>query len=96
MVEVGRDLCVSSSPTTLLKQGLLQEAAQDLVQAGPEYLQRGTLHNLPGQPVSGLHHPQSEELPHVQVELPSDKQSYLQIIKCKMKWSICLPKTQEF
>jgi len=41
MVGVGRDLCGSSSPTPLLKQGLLQQAAQDLVQAGLEYLQRG-------------------------------------------------------
>jgi len=32
---------------------------------------RRTLHNLPGQPVPGLRHPQSEEvLPHVQLELP--------------------------
>jgi len=71
MVGVGRDLCGSSSPTPLPKQGLLQQAAQDLVQVGLEYLQRRRLHNLPGQPVSGLHHPQREEvLPHVQMELP--------------------------
>jgi len=38
MVGVGRDLCGSPSPTTLLKQGHLQQAAQDLVQAGLEYL----------------------------------------------------------
>ena len=31
---VGRDLCGSSSPTTLPKQGHLQQAAQDIVQAG--------------------------------------------------------------
>jgi len=38
---------------------------------GLEYLQRRRLHNLPGQPVSGLRHPQREEvLPHVQLELP--------------------------
>jgi len=61
MVAVGRDLCGSSSPTPLPKQGLLQQAAQDLVQGGREYLQRRRLHNLPGQPVPGLHHPQSEE-----------------------------------
>jgi len=29
MFEVGRDLCGSSSPTPLLKQGHLQQAAQD-------------------------------------------------------------------
>jgi len=70
MVGVGRDLCGSPSPTPQPKQGHLQQAAQDRVQAGLEYLQRGRLHNLPGQPVPGLHHPQSEVLPHVQVELP--------------------------
>ena len=70
MVGVGRDLCGSSSPTLLLKQGHLQQAAQDLVQAGLEHLQRRRLHNLPGQPVPGLRHPQREEiLPHVQLEL---------------------------
>ena len=68
---VGRDLCGSPSPTPLLKQGHLQQAAQDLVQAGLEYLQRRRLHNLPGQPVPLLHHPQSEEvLPCVQTVLP--------------------------
>ena len=36
-----------------------------------EYLQRRRLHNLPGQPVPGLRHPQSKEvLPHVPMELP--------------------------
>jgi len=34
MFGVGRDLCGSSSPTPLPKQGHLQQAAQDLVQAG--------------------------------------------------------------
>jgi len=34
VVGAGRDLCGSSSPTLLLKQGHLQQAAQDLVQAG--------------------------------------------------------------
>ena len=68
---VGRDLCGSSSPTPLPKQGHLQQAAQDFVQVGLEYLQRRRLHNLPGQPVPGLHHPRREEvLPHVQLELP--------------------------
>ena len=71
MVEVGSDLCGSSSPTLLPKQGHLQQAAQELVQAGLEYLQRRRLHNLPGQPVPVFHHPQREEiLPHVQTELP--------------------------
>jgi len=71
MFRVGRDLCGSSSPTPLPKQGHLQQAAQDCVQAGLEYLQRRRLHNLPGQPVPVLHHPQREEvLPCVQMELP--------------------------
>ena len=38
MVGVGRDLCGSSSPPPLPKHGHLQQAAQDLVQAGLEYL----------------------------------------------------------
>ena len=58
IVGVGRDLCGSSSPTLLPKQGHLQQAAQDLVQMGLEYLQRRRLHNLPGQPVPVLRHPQ--------------------------------------
>ena len=71
MVGVGRDLCGSSSPTLPLKQGHLQQAVEDLVQVGLEYLQRRRLHNLPGQPVPVLRHPQREEiLPHVQTELP--------------------------
>jgi len=48
MVGVGRDLCGSSSPTPLPKQGHLEQAAQDLVQAGLEYLQTDRLHSLPG------------------------------------------------
>ena len=64
------------------KQGHLEQAAQDLVQAGFEYLQRRwRLHNLPGQPVPVLHHPQSEEvLPHVQTELPVPQ--FLPILLC--------------
>ena len=68
---IGRDLWGSSSPTPLPKQGHLQQAAQDLVQAGFEYLQRRGLYNPSGQPLLVLHHPQSKEvLPHVQMELP--------------------------
>jgi len=71
MAGVGRDLCGSSSPTLLPKQGHLQQAAEDLVQVGLEYLQRRRLRNLPGQPVPGRRHPQREEvLPRVQMELP--------------------------
>jgi len=71
MVGVGRDLWRSSRPPPLPKQGLLQQAAQDLVQVGFEYLQRRRLHNPSGQPVPMLCHPQSKEvLPRGQVELP--------------------------
>ena len=71
MVGVGRDLCGLSSPIPLPKQGHLQQAAQDIVQAGLEYLQRRRLHSLPEQPVPVLCHPQREEvLPHVRMELP--------------------------
>ena len=70
MVEVGRNHWGSSSPTPLPKQGRLEQAAQNLVQAGLEYLQRRRLHNLPGQPVPVLRHPQTVEvLPHVQLFL---------------------------
>ena len=69
MFGVGRDLCGSSSPTPLPKQDHLQQAAQDRVQAGLEYLQRRRLHNLSEQPIPVVHHPQSEEvLPHIQTE----------------------------
>ena len=55
----------------LPKQGHLQQAVEDLVQAGLEYLQRRRLHSLSGQPGPGLRHPQREEvLPRVQTELP--------------------------
>jgi len=56
MFGVGGDLCGSSSATYLLKQGHLQQAAQDLVQAGFEYLQRRRLHNVSGQPAPVLSH----------------------------------------
>ena len=71
MVGVGRDLRRSSSPNTLPKQVPLQQAAQDLIQAETEYLQRRRIHNPSGQPVAGLRHPQREEiLPHIQTEFP--------------------------
>jgi len=53
MLGVGRDLCGSSSPTPLPKKGHLEQAAQDLVQTGLEYLQRRRIHSLSGQPVPG-------------------------------------------
>ena len=71
MVGVGRDLCGSYSRKPLPENSLLQQAAEDLVQADFEYLQRRRVHNIPGQPVPVLRHPQREEvLPHVQTELP--------------------------
>ena len=71
MVGVGRDLSGSSSTTLLPKQGHLQQAAQDLVQAGLESSPERRIHNLPGQPVPVLRHSQREEvLPDVQTELP--------------------------
>jgi len=71
MFGVGRDLCGSSSPAPLLKQGHLQQAAQDRVQVRLEYLQRRRIYNTSGQPVPVLRHPQREEVPpHVQTELP--------------------------
>jgi len=49
---VGRDVCGSSSPTPLPKQGHLEQVAQDLVQAGLKYLQRRRIHSLSGKPVN--------------------------------------------
>ena len=46
MFGVGRDLCGSPNPTPLLKQGHLQQTAQDLVQAGKMKLfTAGTISN---------------------------------------------------
>ena len=71
MAGVGRDLCGSSSPTPLPKQGHLEQVAQYPVQPGFEYLQRRRIHSLSGQPVPVFHHPQREEvLPRIQTELP--------------------------
>ena len=56
MVGIGRDLCGSPIPTPLPKQGRLEQAAQDLVQAGLEYLQRRRIRSLFGQPVPVLHY----------------------------------------
>jgi len=70
MVGAGMDIWRSSSPIPLPKQIHLEQAAHDPVQVGFDYLQRGRLHNLSGQPVTVLCHSQSKEvLPHVQVEL---------------------------
>lgn len=57
MFEVGKDLWPSSCPSPLLKQGQLEQAAQDYVQMTFEYLQECRLHNLPDQSVPGFRHP---------------------------------------
>ena len=58
-------------PNPLPKQGHPEQAAQDCIQAGLEYLQRRRLHSPSGQPGPGLRHPQREEvLPRLQLELP--------------------------
>ena len=55
----------------LPKQNHPEQVAQDRFQVGLEYLQGRRIHNLSGQPVPVLCHPQREEvLPHVQLELP--------------------------
>jgi len=60
-----------TQPNPLPKQGHPQQAAQHRVQVGLEYLQRRKLHSLPGQPVPGLHHPQSEITPDGDAETGS-------------------------
>ena len=64
----GRDLCGSSSPSPLPKQGHLEQAAQDLVQAGFKYLQRRRLHNLSGQVRMHMHSPCTPALGKTLVE----------------------------
>jgi len=54
MVGAGRDLWRSSSPTPLLKQVHLEQAAQDCIQVGLEYIPRSRLHNPFGQPTPVL------------------------------------------
>jgi len=54
----------------LSKKGHLQQAAQDHVQVGFEYLQRRRIHKPSRQPVPVLRHPQSKEVLHVQLKLP--------------------------
>ena len=89
MVRVRRDLWGSPSPTPLPKQGHLQQTAQDLVQAGFEYVQRRRIHNLPRQPVPMLHHPQSKEVPlRVQMELPTLQ--FVPVAHCPVAGHQCL------
>ena len=42
----------------------LDQAAQGLIQPGPEHLQGRGIHKLSGQPVPAPHHSHSKELPH--------------------------------
>jgi len=51
MVGVGRDLWRLSSTTLVLNQGHLEQATQDCVQVGFEYVQGRRCHNSSGQPV---------------------------------------------
>lgn len=62
MAGVKRDLWRSPSPTTLLKQGSLEQVAQNHVQIAFEYLQGWKLQNLPGQHVPMLSHPHTEKV----------------------------------
>jgi len=71
MLGVGRDLCGSSSPTLLPKQGHLRQAARTLSRQVLNTSREEDFHNLSGQPVPVLCHPQSKDvLPRVQMELP--------------------------
>jgi len=60
MVEVKRDLWMSSGPKPMLREDHLKRVAQD--QMAFEYLRRWRLYNLPGQPVPVLGHPYSENV----------------------------------
>jgi len=61
----------SSGPTTLLKQGHLEQVAKDGVQMTFEYLQGQMVHNLSGQPIPLLIYPHSEEVfPNVKMGPP--------------------------
>ena len=71
MVQVGRALCGSPSPTpcpSRVTQSRLHRTASRQVL---NISRKRRLHNRPGQPVPGLRHPQREEvLPRLQTELP--------------------------
>ena len=81
MPRIGENLWRSSSPTTLLKLGHLEQVAQDHIQAGLEYFQRRRIHNPSGQPVPVLCHPQSKKVfPRLQTELP--KLQFVPVAPC--------------
>jgi len=52
------------------KVGSLQWVTKEIIQVGLEYLQRRRLHNLSGQPVPVLCHPQCKEVLQICVKLP--------------------------
>ncbi|XP_074958280.1 A-type potassium channel modulatory protein KCNIP1 isoform X1 [Phalacrocorax aristotelis] len=60
MVGVGRDFWRSSHPIPLLEQAHLEQGAQEHIQVGFDCLQGRRLHNLSGQPVPLLCHPQDK------------------------------------
>lgn len=57
MVEFRRDLCMTSSQISSVKQGYRESVSLRAF----EVLQRGTLHNLPGQPVAVISHTHRQE-----------------------------------
>jgi len=58
-------------PTPLLKQGYLKPVAQGYVQMAFEYLQRGRVCKLPGEPVPVFGYSYSREVfPDIQIEPP--------------------------
>lgn len=67
MVEVGRDLQRPSGPTSLLKPGHLQQAAQNQIYF--EYLQEWRIHYFSKQPVPGLSHPHGKKVFLIQRQL---------------------------
>lgn len=66
MAGVGKDLRRSLGPA---EAGTLQQVTQVDVQPGFEYLHRGRLHGLSGQPIPELCHPYCEDLPYASIEL---------------------------
>lgn len=70
------DIWRSSGPIPLLKQGHLQQVAQDHVQMNFEDLQPGILRNLTRQPVLVLSHLHSKVLPSVYTQFENSKSTF--------------------
>lgn len=66
MGNVGQGQGRMFSPTSLLKQGSVEQVTQDFVQAAFDYLQRRRLHKISRQPVSVLSHPHCKVFPCAQ------------------------------